>query len=166
MQTKVLSKMNEIFILLIQIWVFCYFLDGWAGNLVPGSHNLDRKFRCGGSLAWLNRTPSIRCLEWWQEVSHKIWGWFWGGEKANKYCTICSHPRRPPKVAQRILQGIYSVAICGNHCTDIGCILCASADAGCKLSATLVRYRIYRFIFVVVILIDDDKHGFCIWEYM
>lgn len=121
---------------------------------MPGSHNLDRKFRGSGSLTRINWTPCIWCVEWWQEISHKIQGRFWGSEKADKRCTICSHPRRPAKVAQGILQGIYSAAISGNHCTDIVRVFCTSVDAGGELPAALVRYRIQRSIIVVVV---NDK---------
>lgn len=42
----------------------CFISDGWAGDLVFGSYNMDRELCDSGSIAWLNSTPSVWCLEW------------------------------------------------------------------------------------------------------
>ena len=111
------------------IRVLCTFLVGWAGNLVHCSHYLDRELRGCGSLAWFNRTSPIWCLERRQETGNKVRRGFRGREESNECRTICSYPWRAARVAQRLLQGVHSAALLGNHCNDFGCISCSPANA-------------------------------------
>lgn len=124
----------------------CVFSAGRAGDMVPGSHDLDRELSGSGSFCWSNRAPPIWCLEWWQEIGGATWRGLWSCEEANKYHTIRSHSWWPAKVAERLLQGIYSVAISLYHCIDLRRILCAPPYAGSQFSAPLVGIRYIRFI--------------------
>lgn len=120
------------------IWIPYVFADGWAGYLVHRAHNLDRKLCGSGSINWLNWTSPVRCLERWQEAGHKIWGEFRGCEEANEYHTICSHSWWATKAAQRLLQGVYSIAIFSHHRIDFRHLFCTPPNAGRQLRTSLV----------------------------
>lgn len=112
--------------------------DGGAGDVVPGSHGLDWELSGSGSLGRPNWTPSIRCLERRQEVGDTIRRGFRDRKRPNKCNPVRSHTWRPSEAAQRLLQGIHSVAVSNNHWIDIRCIPCSPTYAGCQFSPSLV----------------------------
>lgn len=106
--------------------------------MVLSSHAVDWEFSCSGSFSRFDRTSSVWCLEWGPEVSHTIWWGFWSREEQNEYHSICSHSWWSSKVAWRLLQGIYQIAIFIDNNIDIRCLLPPPHYASCQLSATLV----------------------------
>lgn len=115
-----------------------FFPDGWAGNLVHSSHNLDWEFSCISSLCRSDRAPLIRCLEWRQKIGHSVRWSFRSFKKQNQCYSICCDSWRSTKASQGLLQGVSTVAIPFDHSFDFGDIFCSPTYAGCQFSTSLV----------------------------